>query len=179
MDTRVLTVLLAVGWAVHAAFLTHRLGFARRDPLTKLLTRDWWEVRARRIIRRHPNAVVVMLDLDDLKVLNDTFGHEAGDTALVAVAERLTAWCGTAGVAARVGGDEFVAVITDPNATSGLPALTAVLQQPLSYDEQTVPLAASVGACHVADLPARALTHALKAADLAMYSVKGHSRRNR
>ncbi|MER5476300.1 GGDEF domain-containing protein [Streptomyces sp. NPDC002734] len=165
-----------LGWAVHGSLLTHQLSSARRDPLTGLHTRAGWTIRAEHLIRRHPAAAVLLVDLDHFKTLNDTHGHAAGDAALVATADRLRAWCGRHGIAGRLGGDEFVAVVQDL-AVADLDALTAALHQPLSYAGTSLPLAASVGACRLAELPVPALTDALATADAAMYAAKGRSRR--
>ncbi|MGW1549432.1 GGDEF domain-containing protein [Streptomyces sp. NPDC002346] len=111
MDTQALALALPlIGWASHTALLTHRLATARRDPLTGLRTRAGWTALAERVIRRHRDAVVLLLDLDDFKNLNDSHGHVAGDFALAVTAERLAAWCGRHGIAGRLGGDEFVAI---------------------------------------------------------------------
>ncbi|MFF9089572.1 GGDEF domain-containing protein [Streptomyces sp. NPDC014991] len=165
-----------LGWAVHGGILTRRLACARRDPLTGLHTRAGWTARAEHLIRRHPNAAVLLVDLDHFKNLNDTHGHAAGDAALVATADRLRAWCGHNGSAGRLGGDEFVAVIRDL-AAADLDALTAALHRPLPYGGTFLPLAASVGVCHVAELAVPLLTDALAAADAAMYATKGRTRR--
>ncbi|MDG9704091.1 GGDEF domain-containing protein [Streptomyces sp. DH37] len=165
-----------LGWAVHGSILTRRLASARRDPLTGLHTRAGWTARAEHCIRRHPTAAVLLVDLDHFKMLNDTHGHAAGDAALVATADRLRAWCGRNGTAGRLGGDEFVAVVRDL-AAADLDALTAALHRPLPYQGVSLPLAASVGACRLAELPVRTLPDALAAADAAMYAAKGRSRR--
>ncbi|MER6035484.1 GGDEF domain-containing protein [Streptomyces sp. NPDC001835] len=165
-----------LGWAVHGGILTRRLATARRDPLTGLHTRAGWTARAEHLIRRHPTAAVLLVDLDHFKTLNDTHGHAAGDAALAATADRLRSWCGCHGIAGRLGGDEFVAVVRDL-AAADLDALTAALHRPLPYAGTSLPLAASVGACPVAELPAPSLTDALAAADAAMYAAKGRGRR--
>ncbi|MET7383462.1 GGDEF domain-containing protein [Streptomyces sp. NPDC005526] len=165
-----------LGWAVHGGILTRRLATARRDPLTGLHTRAGWIARAEHCIRRHPQAAVLLVDLDHFKTLNDTHGHAAGDAALTATAHRLRTWCGGHGTAGRLGGDEFVAIVPQLAAVD-LDALTAALHEPLPYDGLSLPLAASVGACRVAELPVPALTDALAAADAAMYAAKGRGRR--
>ncbi|MFD0133401.1 GGDEF domain-containing protein [Streptomyces sp. NPDC127159] len=165
-----------LGWAVHGSILTRRLGSARRDPLTGLHTRASWTDRAEHCIRRHPRTAVLLVDLDHFKALNDTHGHSAGDAALIETAHRLRAWCGRNGTAGRLGGDEFVAVVRNLTAAD-LGALTAALHRPLHYNGTSLPLAASVGTCALADLPVPALTDALAAADTAMYAAKGRSRR--
>ncbi|MFI9151839.1 GGDEF domain-containing protein [Streptomyces sp. NPDC053367] len=177
MDLHIAASLMPlVGWAVHGGILARRLASARRDPLTGLHTRAGWTARAEHCIRRHPDAAVLLVDLDHFKTLNDTHGHAAGDAALIAIAERLGAWCGRKGIAGRLGGDEFVAVVQDL-AAAELEALTAALHRPLPYAGTSLPLAASVGVCHIAELPVPVLTDALTAADAAMYAVKGRTRR--
>ncbi|MFE0352889.1 GGDEF domain-containing protein [Streptomyces nigra] len=177
MDLQIAAVLVPLlGWAVHGSVLAHRLASARRDPLTGLHTRAGWTARAEHCIRRHPAAAVLLVDLDHFKNLNDTHGHAAGDAALTVTADRLRAWCGRHGTAGRLGGDEFVAVVQDLSAVD-LDALIAALHRPLHYAGRSLPLAASVGVCRLAELPVPLLTDALAAADAAMYAAKGRGRR--
>ncbi|MGW2204748.1 GGDEF domain-containing protein [Streptomyces sp. NPDC001774] len=180
MDTYTIAAagLPALGWALHGSMLARRLATARRDPLTGLHTRAGWTARAEHLITRHTSALVVLVDLDDFKAINDTHGHAAGDTVLTETADRLTAWCGRHGIAARLGGDEFAAIVTDPDHTAGLGALQAVLDQPVTRQGHTLRVSASVGHCHREHLPVPALTDALSAADASMYAAKGHGRRN-
>ncbi|MFE0037671.1 GGDEF domain-containing protein [Streptomyces sp. NPDC059015] len=177
MDTQALALSLPlVGWAAHSGYLTHRLATARRDPLTGLRTRAGWTAPAERIVRRHRNAVVLLLDVDDFKHLNDTHGHAAGDAALTAIAARLTAWCGRHGIAGRFGGDEFVAVVRSAG-TDDIDRLVDLLHEPLAHAGVRIPLYVSTGASRVADLPLRSLSDALSAADAAMYEIKGKAGR--
>ncbi|MGW3304718.1 hypothetical protein [Streptomyces rubiginosohelvolus] len=72
MDTQALALALPlIGWASHTALLTHRLATAHRDPLTGLRTRAGWTVLAERVIRRHRDAVVLLLDLDHVDRTTD------------------------------------------------------------------------------------------------------------
>ncbi|MEV5798801.1 GGDEF domain-containing protein [Streptomyces collinus] len=179
MDTHLIAAALpALGWAVHGGMLTRRLATARRDPLTGLHTRAGFTARAERLLTKHPGALLVLVDLDDFKAINDTHGHPAGDTVLTATARRLGAWCGRHGIAARLGGDEFAAIVTDPARTPGLRALQATLDRHAEHQGHTVPVSASVGFCHRSDLSVPTLTDALSAADASMYAAKGHGRRN-
>ncbi|MET7785108.1 GGDEF domain-containing protein [Streptomyces sp. NPDC005055] len=171
MDTQALALALPlVGWASHTALLTHRLATARRDPLTGLRTRAGWTALADRIIRRHRDAVVLLLDLDDFKNLNDSHGHAAGDFALAVTAERLATWCGRNGIAGRLGGDEFVAIARQ---SPDLESLHRALRQPVAYAGRRLPVSVSVGSCQVRDLPVRSLSDALAVADCEMYAAKG------
>ncbi|HEV2345370.1 MAG TPA: GGDEF domain-containing protein [Actinocrinis sp.] len=159
-----------LGWSVHAAALRHRLTQARRDPLTHLPTRDQYTTHAARLLRHQP-ALVVLIDLDRFKPLNDTHGHAAGDTALRQVAHRLALWAQRDGLAARLGGDEFTAILpnpTDPRAE--LAALHTALTRPIAHQEQWLDLGASIGGFLAA--PGTPIGRALSVADAAMYQAK-------
>ncbi|MFH8842830.1 GGDEF domain-containing protein [Streptomyces sp. NPDC017868] len=180
MDTQTIAAacLPALGWALHGGLLLRRLATARRDPLTGLHTRAGWTARADHLMSKHSNALVLLVDLDDFKAINDTHGHAAGDAVLTATAQRLTEWCGRHGTAARLGGDEFAAIVTDPGRTAGLYALRTALDQPVDHNGHVLRVSASVGHCHRDQLPVPNLTDALSAADASMYAAKGHGRRN-
>ncbi|MGW5775380.1 GGDEF domain-containing protein [Streptomyces sp. NPDC003863] len=179
MDTYTMAAagLPALGWALHGGLLSRRLATARRDPLTGLHTRTGWTTRAEHLLAKNPGALVLLVDLDDFKAINDTHGHAAGDAVLTATAQRLTTWCGRHGIAARLGGDEFAAIVTDLSAVN-LFALWTALDQPVTHQGHVLPVSASVGCCLRDQLPAPTLTDALSAADAAMYAAKGHGRRN-
>ncbi len=178
MDTHVVAAgLPALGWALHGGLLLRRLATARRDPLTGLHTRAGWTARAERLIAKHPGALVLLVDLDDFKAINDTHGHAAGDAVLAATADRLATWCGRHGIAARLGGDEFAAIVTNLGAAN-LSDLWSALDTPVTHNGIVVPVSASVGFSSPADLPVPTLTDALSAADASMYAAKGHGRRN-
>ncbi|MFD5342319.1 GGDEF domain-containing protein [Streptomyces anulatus] len=177
---QLLAPLLAGGWALHAHRLYQRLHRVRRDPLTGLLTREGWSRAANRIIRRHSSAAVLLADLDGFKAVNDRHGHDAGDAVLVAAGERLAAWCGKSDVAGRLGGDEFVVIVADAARLPGrLADLAELLRQPVIHNGEQLRVGASIGAARLAELEAPTLAAALKAADTAMYQVKGRSRGGR
>ncbi|MFH8577425.1 GGDEF domain-containing protein [Streptomyces zaomyceticus] len=180
MDTQTIAAagLPALGWALHGGLLLRRLATARRDPLTGLHTRAGWTIRAERLLARNANALVLLVDLDDFKAINDTHGHAAGDAVLAATARRLNEWCGPHGVAARLGGDEFAVIVTDPAHTAGLFALRIALDQRVTHHGHILRVSASVGHCHRDQLPVATLTDALSTADASMYADKGHGRRN-
>ena len=164
------------GWAVHTRVLSQRLAAARRDPLTGLLTREGFERAAHHILLR-PNVVVLFVDLDDFKDINDVFGHAAGDAALVHTARILTTWTGSRGTVGRLGGDEFVAALACHPAqlASRMDQLAAALHD-APCQGVPLPTTASIGAVHVADLPVPSLATAIGAADAALYASKDAGR---
>ena len=116
-------------------------------------------------------VTVAMVDLDDFKPVNDTYGHEAGDAVLRAVAERLVAHVREDDLVVRLGGDEFVVAFapdapTEAVASSG-PRLAAAVGRPIRLDHRTtVAVRASVG---VATGPP---SEVIRLADAALYDAK-------
>lgn len=169
------------GWAVHATVLLKQLARADKDPLTGLLRRDAYTTRARRILARHgDDTVLVMVDADHFKAVNDTMGHSAGDAVLAAFGARLTAWAGPRASAGRLGGDEFAVVLklSAERRAQRLEQLVRMLHTPVPLDDgRTVDVAASVGAAAPASVGSRDLTVLQRAADAALYDGKhsGHA----
>ncbi|MCX4784481.1 GGDEF domain-containing protein [Streptomyces sp. NBC_01264] len=165
------------GWTVHAVSLHRKLAAARRDPLTGLLGRDGYTVKARQLTDRYgDSALVVLVDLDHFKQINDgPGGHAVGDRVLAATATRLTAWAGSRGAVGRLGGDEFaVAVRIGPARRElRLAQLTQLLAQPVEVEDGVlVDVAASVGAASPDVLGTTDLSALQRAADAAMYAGK-------
>jgi diguanylate cyclase (GGDEF)-like protein/putative nucleotidyltransferase with HDIG domain len=98
---------------------------ASRDPLTGLLNhREFHEAVARGLeeCRRHGGSMaVVLLDLDDFKRVNDTSGHAAGDSVLLAAGEGLSAACRASDQAFRIGGDEFALLLPRSSRRDAIP----------------------------------------------------------
>lgn len=122
---------------------------AETDPLTGILNRATFAERMDRLIAaRKPDAIsaLLMLDLDDFKLLNDCYGHVAGDEALIEVGRRLQAALRPNDLVGRLGGDEFLVYMSDlPDRAvieSRAAALCSMLERPL---ECGAPLATSLG----------------------------------
>jgi diguanylate cyclase (GGDEF)-like protein len=168
------------GWTVHALALHRRLAAAKKDPLTGLLRRDAYTARARQVLRRHgDDTVVVLVDQDHFKDVNDSLSHAAGDTVLRATADRLTAWAGQGTAVGRLGGDEFAVVLHLPRGRREvrLAQLVRMLRIPVVLEDgQAVDVAASVGAAALDVIGTRDLSVAQRAADAALYDGK-HSGR--
>ena len=154
-------------WGVHAAYLQHRLRRSRLDPLTGLYRRDEFTRRARRVLENSPAPSVLLLDLDGFKAINDTLGHEVGDTLLLVTADRLRAALPQA-VAGRLGGDEFV--VATPH-SAGITGLETALTRPVLHQHGVSTPAVSIG---VSAGGHRDVSAALRAADAAMYEVKAN-----
>jgi diguanylate cyclase (GGDEF)-like protein/PAS domain S-box-containing protein len=124
-----------------------------------------------------PGVVVVFLDLDHFKIVNDTYGHAVGDLLLVQVAERLRSVVRAADTVARFGGDEFVVVCPglDERGANALAAraLTA-LAAPFDLDGVEVQLSASLGIAHAT--AGHDTESVMSAADAAMLEAKRRGR---
>lgn len=150
---------------------------AMHDGLTALPNRTSFieELEQRfRIKGGYPCMAVVMMDLSRFKVVNDTYGHQAGDQLLVALAARLTAMLRPGECIARLGGDEFAAVVSyDDRADFDdfLTRLCAACDAPFVFDRFTATIGANIGVALARHdgFDADAL---LAKADLAMYRAK-------
>jgi diguanylate cyclase (GGDEF)-like protein len=148
------------------------------DPVTGLYNRHAATEHLRAMVRpgaAGPGFALVLLDLDDFKLINDTYGHEAGDDVLRTLAQRLRDGIGRANPVFRLGGDEFVVVCNDAPDTAALDRLGAecvgCLQEPLQAARHEVYLRASVGIARYPDHAGNA-EELLRAADTAMYEAK-------
>ena len=136
---------------------------ARTDPLTGLANRTEFEERYRRVQDEGMPCAIVLADVDDFKLVNDSQGHTAGDLALVDLAQLLRSCVRDTDLVARIGGDEFAMIL--PGASRQ--AAQEVVDR-ISARTTNAPLKVSLGWVHseenVDDL--------LDAADQAMYRDK-------
>jgi diguanylate cyclase (GGDEF)-like protein/PAS domain S-box-containing protein len=163
--------------------LTHA---ALHDSLTGLANRasflEHLELGLQRAARNAHGVGVLFIDLDNFKLVNDSFGHAAGDELLKAVGARLQAAVRKMDVVARQGGDEFLVLLTDLEQraaveTSAPPTevvaskVRAILREPFLVDGIEIFVSASIG---ISSYPADGgdADTLLKHADVAMYSVK-------
>lgn len=157
---------------------------AHHDPLTGLPNRSLLADRMKqglaRAQRNGSQVGLLFLDLDGFKPINDQFGHEAGDEALCEIAHRLLGVLRQSDTLARVGGDEFVLLVSDldPLAEEGLRSLAGkcleAVAVPLQLSNATCTVGVSIGialcggGCRADIL--------LEAADKAMYEAKQRGR---
>ncbi|HEX6021559.1 MAG TPA: EAL domain-containing protein [Solirubrobacter sp.] len=145
------------------------------DALTGLPDRAAFRAALRSAADAGEGVAVLFLDLDDFKVVNDGFGHEAGDRLLIQVSQRLRAATRDTDMVARLGGDEFTVLCrgTGDPAVASITAgrLRAALADPFDVAGQRRHVRVSIG-CRVA-LPGEADPDVLlRDADAAMYQAK-------
>ncbi|MBN8895783.1 MAG: EAL domain-containing protein [Rhodanobacter sp.] len=179
------TYYVAVCTDIHEAKANQRRleHLARHDPLTGLVNRTEFERHCSEAIalaeRERLAVVVLFIDLDAFKIVNDSYSHAIGDRLLVKVGERISRQLSDGDVAGRIGGDEFTVLLPRlslrEDARAIVNRLLATLSEPLVLDDYEVVLTASIG---VAGYPldgndAAAL---IANADAAMYAAKTEER---
>lgn len=151
----------------------------RHDPLTGLPNRRLLQERLEHAIglsRRGTTGIALLfVDLDDFKGINDTYGHDAGDTVLVTVAQRLLEKVRVTDTVARLGGDEFVVLLVGtphPEAVSTIAAsLIKSIGEDIPIGDRILNVNASIG---ISLYPDNGFTAAelMCSADKAMYRIK-------
>lgn len=123
---------------------------------------------------------VIFIDLDDFKPINDRFGHAAGDAALMAMSERVRNLVRASDIVARMGGDEFIAVITNIKSRKDIERvankLLAECIKPMSFSGKTCSIGLSMGISLFPD-DGDTVEMLINKADSAMYRIK-HSAKN-
>ncbi len=156
---------------------------AATDPLTGLMNRRGFEkffnMELARIHRKHsPGALLILIDLDLFKPVNDTYGHMAGDACLQALGRKMLQSIRMLDGAARIGGDEFAILLTQlpPEAASGHLEKIRVLLAETTLDCQgkKITFSASIGTATVTE--DSLFTSVYDAADAVLYADKKQRR---
>ncbi|MCT7661627.1 bifunctional diguanylate cyclase/phosphodiesterase [Mycobacterium sp. CPCC 205710] len=155
-------------------------GLAFSDPLTGLANRTLFSQRLAETMQPTPAArgpvAVLLLDVDDFKLVNDSLGHAAGDELLRIVGSRIAQNVGIHDTVARFGGDEFAILIRDtPDAAARIADLIVdAFDEPLVVDGRRLHARISLGLATASGPQDSGITadELLRRADLAMYSAK-------
>ena len=153
--------------ALDNAYTDHTTGLANRRALLRELERRCRDGQG--------NEALILLDLDHFKKVNDLYGHSAGDELLKLVGETILSEIPASSFAARIGGDEFAAIIADRAAAEDIAQqIVTALAAPLTLRAATAQISASAGitALDRSSSP----VDMLRRADVAMYSVKRSGR---
>ena len=149
---------------------------SRHDLLTGLPNRSYFSERLTETLAQAKNQhlAVIFLDLDHFKNINDSLGHETGDTLLRAIAKRISPYCRPQDFLARIGGDEFAIVIEgldDAGSTGIAHNILTALAIPFCFAEHELFTSASIG---IARFPQDGMSvdDLTRAADTAMYRAK-------
>jgi diguanylate cyclase (GGDEF)-like protein/PAS domain S-box-containing protein len=158
---------------VHQAF---------HDPLTGLPNRRLFRERVDRALATPAlpgvGSVVLFIDLDNFKTVNDSFGHASGDEVIVAAARRIKTCARSGDTAVRLGGDEFALLLEDATVEQAVALAdrirVALHDTPVEFDGDTVVVGASIGIAVAG--PGETTETLLRNADLAMYQAKRRGR---
>jgi diguanylate cyclase (GGDEF)-like protein len=156
---------------------------ARHDDLTGLpnrkLFRENLELALKSADAKTTNMALMLIDVDDFKTTNDTFGHDNGDRLLQEFARRLKLCFRIEDTIARIGGDEFAVVLPDSPDVEGLERIATRIRVEMAggfeADGEQVEMSASVGIALYPEHAANA-TELLRQADIALYSSKAAGR---
>ncbi len=157
-----------------------RISFlAHHDPLTGVGNRTTFsqeiEEAVATAVAGHQPFALLLVDLDDFKVVNDTLGHAAGDSLLIETAARIRRLLRRSDLVARLGGDEFAILLRGALSRPDVEALARriiqAIGEPHLYDGHKLTIGASLGAA-IAPADARETGALLKCADLALYRSK-------
>lgn len=157
----------------------HLHQLAHFDPLTSLPNRTLFYDRLSQALhyaKRHQKSLLVMfIDLDHFKDINDTFGHRSGDLLLTLVASRLSETVRNCDSLARLGGDEFTIFIQDiadrETAASVAQKIHNILEAPFTLEEKDVFIGCSIGMTLFPE-DGESIDELLMHADIAMYHAK-------
>lgn len=169
---------LETAWAVEDARRN-----ARTDPLTGLANRRGFDERYAQVIqetdRYGGTAALILVDVDHFKRVNDTYGHEAGDEVLIAVADALADGRRTVDIAARLGGEELAILLPQTDASGGREVAERMRKriEALSVRTSTgeIKVTASFGVAEYATRSGQA-EHVVERADQALYAAKRNGR---
>ena len=174
-------IVATIGWQVFAVSnrLDRRRAAATRlahtDALTGLGNRRAFDVglasRYALADEGGPGIVLVMLDLDDFKAINDALGHSVGDAVLQIVGRHLRETAGRDDLVVRLGGDEFAVVRDASGLDDYLAALDARFDQPIDIGGKRLKVGASIGMARSQDFPGGS-GRLMQAADIALYRAK-------
>ena len=152
---------------------------ANHDALTGLpslrLARDRINVALESAHRQHKSFAVLFFDLDGFKEINDQFGHDAGDFLLQTTADRLLECVRKSDTVARIGGDEFILLLSEIKTPADVQAIAEkvidAVQQPVEFEHHILRVKASIGIALYPD-HGHTTKALIKQADIAMYAVK-------
>ncbi|MEM7216362.1 MAG: diguanylate cyclase [Pseudomonadota bacterium] len=150
---------------------------AMHDALTGLPNRFHFDQALEKIISdgEQDRCAILCLDLDRFKVVNDVWGHQAGDEVIRAVAQRMSKIVGDNGIAARIGGDEFIVLLRNQleqkNVTELCDKLIAEVCKKVKFDGGSANVGVSIGVAWWPD-HAKTAKMIIRSADEALYRAK-------
>jgi len=170
----------------HARADNHRLEtLAHTDPLTQLVNRRALTIRLvtemERVRRYNAPLSMLLIDLDHFKLVNDTYGHMAGDDVLAAVATLLQRAVRSVDTVARYGGEEFVVVLPETGRQGAIAFAERIRERVASHgfaigESEKIHITSSIGVATYPSPLLESVEDLFRAADIALYRAKGNGR---
>lgn len=162
----------------NACLYQHALAMSREDALTGLGNRQAMEQAISReleLAQRHDDSVaVILIDVDEFKQINDTYGHQAGDRVLIGVADILRSCARGSDLLFRYAGDEFVVAMSRTTRAGAMAVASRIRQAAerveIEFDDLKVPVRLSLGVAVAR--PGEAIDTVFRRADRALYDAK-------
>lgn len=179
-------IITSVGEITEMVNMRHDLQvLATHDVLTGLPNRilfyDRFEITKKQAQRENKKFAILSMDIDMLKIVNDQFGHHAGDLVLVEIGNRLSDCLHNQDIVARFGGDEFVMLIEDVDQFKDIIVIAEKIlsrvSQPIAIDNHLIKVTMSIG-ISLSPENGRDIETLLKISDQAMYLAKEKGRNN-
>jgi len=152
---------------------------AHYDTLTKVPNRFLFDIKLEQAIsrakRNHSIVTLFFIDLDDFKIINDTFGHPAGDKVLQTISKNIKNIVRIEDIFARIGGDEFALIVEGIKDINYIENIAKKIMQtstsPIIYEDKEINLTFSIG---ISQYPkdTSSKTELIRFADIAMYKAK-------
>lgn len=159
--------------------------FAYHDALSNLpnrrMFRDYLSDALTELQEANRPFAVMLLDIDDFKRINDSYGHEIGDRVIVEFGRRIQECVGEHGMAARLGGDEFSILIKDAHSQTMVEPFARNIiksfEEPITVQQTILYITTSIGIilCHNDNITAAKV---LRSSDEALYTAKGYGKNN-
>ncbi len=170
-------------WAILAISRHHMTiaHLARHDDLTGLANRAYFRTKLESAVNeyeRHNGVAIFLIDVDNFKSANDTYGHLFGDNILRVLAERMGKCVRKRDLLARLGGDEFAIIapgLRPSEVEAAAQRLLSLIRKPVMIDGQRVTVTCSIGSARLTD-PGATAEELLRNADLALYKAKTDGR---
>lgn len=151
---------------------------AHQDALVAMPNRRGFERELERMIARvgryQIDCAILYIDVDGLKIINDSFGHRAGDEALIQIARMLSAGLRRSDVVARIGGDEFGALLENVGETTAQETAqrlcNSICASQFTFDGDPLPLSVAIGVARV--VSGDTIAEVMARADAEMYRRK-------
>jgi diguanylate cyclase (GGDEF)-like protein len=151
--------------------------YSEMDTLTKLYNRRYMNQYISKIEKNDGEFAILLLDVNDFKIINDRYGHKAGDHFLKLIASQLLEAAGRKEKVARWGGDEFIILFPDPPKRRDLEKrMEEIHQRLIDISPKGLEIGVSIGTA-IYPTEGKNFDEILKAADQKMYKVKAQKNR--